>query len=305
MPYEMLPPGKYIAQLAVPAEGATSITITPFTDRDGNDLGGLVCNMVLDLHDEAGNYVRTAYCENWRGVTLALRKPTPKCPDGLLPFNWDRLVQIFGLQSRAEVLDLERLAADPTRGAAIMAARFELVCRHESYSAKDAHGMATGETKVAERYDIRPLGYVEGGGGFRDKHSAQAATLNRFRTLIMASKAPVQVAQTAPVAAPAPTVAPAAMPARPAMPQRSPVPAAQSAPATPPASVIEAANAAHAITPEDLWNEACKRWGAEAETKVYAAMDLVKSAAGKNIDELSPEEAFLVGCNIDIGLLPF
>lgn len=310
MPYQMLPPGKYICQLTKPAEGSTTIRVAEFADRDGNGLGGLVCNMIVDVFDEAGNYLRTAYCENWRGVTLAMRKATAEYPDGLLPFNWDKLVQIFGLRSRAEVLELERLAGDPTRGPAIMATRFELHCEHQTYSAKDAHGMPTGELKTAERYTFQPLGYVPGSGGFRGRAEGQTATLNRFRTLIMASKAPVTTVQvdaakaTASPAAPqAPTPATATPPSAPAMPARRP--AAQPAPAAAPVDEIDAANQAHAILPEVLWRKCSERWGAQAEDKLFKAMDLVKSATGKNLDELTPAEAFVVGTNLDIGLLPF
>lgn len=298
MPYEMLPPGRYYASLCPPAEGSTAISVSEFADRDGNPAGGLVCNLMLNAYDERGNFVRVVYAENWRGVTLAMRKPTAKCPDGLLAFNWDKLVQIFGLRSRAEVLDLERLSHDPERGPAIMAARFELHVRHETYAAKDAHGMATGEQKVAERYDVQPLGYVAGGGGLRAT-ATQTATLNRFRTLIMANKTPPAVATTDPAAvkaAPVPTTAPA--PTRPAIPSRAPALVKDE----------EDPDQARAISLDRLWSLLLDKWGGDekvAAQKLTAAVDLDKECAGKEFVDLTPTQLFRVGCNLDIGLMPF
>ena len=311
MPYEPLPPGKYTCRLAKPAEGATCIDVTEFTDRDGNAVGGLVCNMLLDVYDADGVFLRVAYAENYRGVTLAMRKPTASYPDGLLPFNWDKLVQIFGLSSRAEVLDLERLAKDPQRGPAIMATVFELWVEHQTYSVKDSHGMATGETRTAERYTIQPLGYQPGAGGLRQASGTnRAATINRFRTLISACKAPPVVVPTAAPATPA--TPPPARPAPVDMPTR---PAPQPpAPPTPPAApaegedvgAVEAANQTRTCSAETLWALCSERWGTEAEAKLWAALDLLgDEAKGKELVDLSPDLLFEAGCNLDIGFIPF
>lgn len=294
MAYEPLPEGKYIAQLAVPKDGSTTIDIAPIYDRDGNEVGGLVCNMVLDVCDEDGTYRGVRYLTDWRGIRLALTKPTPKCPDGLLPFNWDKLVQIFCLSSRAEVLDLGTLALDPARGPAIMATKFELHVKHETYQVKDAHGMATGETRTAERMDIQPLGYVGGGAGLRDAGRGSKATLARFRTLIMASKAPVTSAQVAQPATPAP-----ATPA-PAMPKRQPANALAKDP--------EDTDAAKRISLQDLWAKLLAKHGNDATVataELTKACDLVPGCEGKEFCDLTPEQLYEVGCHLDIGLLPF
>lgn len=301
MAYEPLPEGKYIAQLAVPKEGSTTIDVAPIYDRDGNEVGGLVCNMVLDVCDEDGTCKGIRYLTDWRGVRLALTKPTPKCPDGLLPFNWDKLVQIFGLSSRAEVLDLGTLAQDPARGPAIMATKFELHVKHETYQVKDSHGMPTGETRTAERMDIQPLGYIGGGAGLRETgHNAKAA-LNRFRTLIMASKAPVTAAAVAQPATPAPAAA--RVPARPAVPTRT---------ATPPANTLakdpEDPDATKRITIDDLWSRLLAKYGndkAVATAELVRAADLVPGCAGVEFCDLTPEQCYEIGCHLDIGLLPF
>lgn len=295
MAYDPLPEGKYIAQLAVPKEGSTTIDVAPIYDRDGNEVGGLVCNMVLDVCDEDGTYKGVKYLTDWRGIRLALTKPTPKCPDGLLPFNWDKLVQIFGLQSRAEVLDLGTLAQDPTRGPAIMATKFELHVKHESYQAKDAHGMPTGETRTAERMEIQPLGYVGGGAGLRDAGRGSKATLARFRTLIMASKAPVTAAQVATSATPAP-----AMPTRPATPSRAPANALARDPEDP--------DAAKRISLQDLWAKLLAKHGNDADVagaELAKACDLIPGCEGKEFCDLTPEQLYEVGCHLDIGLMPF
>ena len=295
MAYEPLPEGKYIAQLAVPKEGSTTIDVAPIYDRDGNEVGGLVCNMVVDVCDEDGTYKGVRYLTDWRGIRLALTKPTPKCPDGLLPFNWDKLVQIFGLGSRAEVLDLGTLAQDPTRGPAIMATKFELHVKHETYQAKDAHGMPTGETRTAERMDIQPLGYVGGVAGLRDAGRNAKATLARFRTLIMASKAPVTAAQVATPATPAP-----AIPSRPAVPTRPPVNALAQDPEDP--------DETKRISLEDLWTKLLAKHGNNADVataELTKACDLVPGCEGKEFCDLTPEQLYEVGCHLDIGLLPF
>lgn len=295
MAYEPLPEGKYIAQLAVPKEGSTTIDVAPIYDRDGNEIGGLVCNMVLDVCDEDGTYKGIRYLTDWRGIRLALTKPTQKCPDGLLPFNWDKLVQIFGLSSRAEVLDLGTLALDPARGPAIMATKFELHVKHETYQAKDAHGLPTGETRVAERMDIQPLGYIGGGAGLRDTGRNAKATLARFRTLIMASKAPVTAAQVATPATPAPV-----LPSRPTVPTRPTVNALAQDPEDP--------DETKRISLEDLWARLLAKHGqnSEAATKALAeACDLYPELKGKEFGELTPEQCYQVGCHLDIGLMPF
>lgn len=289
MAYDPLPPGKYVAQLAVPKEGSTTIDVAPICDRDGNEVGGLVCNMVVDVCDEDGTYRGVRYLTDWRGVRLALTKPTPKCPDGLLPFNWDKLVQIFGLSSRAEVLDLGTLALDPARGPAIMATKFELHVRHETYHAKDAHGLPTGETRTAERMDIQPLGYVGGGASLRDAGKSSKATLARFRTLIMASKAPVTAAQVAQPSTPAP-----------AMPTRQPDNALAKDPEDP--------DAAKRISLQDLWAKLLAKHGNNADVataELTKACDLVPGCEGKEFCDLTPEQLYEVGCHLDIGLLPF
>lgn len=295
MAYEPLPEGKYIAQLAIPKEGSTTIDVAPIYDRDGNEVGGLVCNMVIDVCDEDGTYRGIKYLTDWRGIRLALTKPTPKCPDGLLPFNWDKLVQIFGLSSRDEVLDLGMLAQDPTRGPAIMATKFELHVKYETYQVKDAHGMPTGETRIAERMEIQPLGYIGGGAGLRETgHNAKAA-IARFRTLIMASKAPVTAAQVAQPAAPAP-----AIPSRPAVPTRPPANALAQDPEDP--------DATKRISLENLWGRLLKKHGndeATATAELIKACDLVPGCAGKEFVDLTPEQCYEVGCHLDIGLLPF
>lgn len=295
MAYEPLPEGKYIAQLAVPKEGGTTIDVAPIYDRDGNEVGGLVCNMVLYVCDEDGTYKGVKYLTDWRGIRLALTKPTPKCPDGLLPFNWDKLVQIFGLSSRAEVLDLGTLAQDPQRGPAIMATKFELHIKHETYQVKDAHGMPTGETRVAERMDIQPLGYIGGGAGLRDAGRNAKATLARFRTLIMASKAPVTAAQVATPATPAPV-----LPSRPAVPTRPTVNALAQDPEDP--------DETKRISLEDLWARLLAKHGqnSDAATKALAeACDLVPGCEGKEFCDLTPEQLYDIGCHLDIGLMPF
>ena len=295
MAYEPLPEGKYIAQLAVPKEGSTTIDVAPIYDRDGNEVGGLVCNMVIDVCDEDGTYKGVKYLTDWRGIRLALTKPTPKCPDGLLPFNWDKLVQIFGLSSRAEVLDLGTLAQDPQRGPAIMATKFELHVKHETYQAKDAHGMPTGETRTAERMDIQPLGYIGGGAGLRDAGRNAKATLARFRTLIMASKAPVTAAQVATPAMPAPV-----LPSRPAVPTRPTVNALAQDPEDP--------DETKRISLEDLWTRLLAKHGQNADAATAAlaeACDLYPELKGKEFGELTPEQCYQVGCHLDIGLMPF
>ena len=295
MAYEPLPEGKYIAQLAVPKEGSTTIDVAPIYDRDGNEVGGLVCNMVIDVCDEDGAYKGVKYLTDWRGIRLALTKPTPKCPDGLLPFNWDKLVQIFGLQSRAEVLDLGTLALDPVRGPAIMETKFELHVKHETYQVKDSHGMPTGETRTAERMDIQPLGYIGGGAGLRDAGRNAKATLARFRTLIMASKAPVTAAQVATPAMPAPV-----LPSRPTVPTRPPVNELAKDPEDP--------DETKRISLEDLWTRLLAKHGqnSDAATKALAeACDLYPELKGKEFGELTPEQCYQVGCHLDIGLMPF
>lgn len=295
MPYEPLPEGKYIAQLAKPKEGSTTIDVAPIFDRDGNEVGGLVCNMVLDVCDEDGTYKGIRYLTDWRGIRLALTKPTPKCPDGLLPFNWDKLVQIFGLSSRAEVLDLGTLALDPMRGPAIMETKFELHVKHETYQVKDAHGMPTGETRTAERMDIQPLGYIGGGAGLRDAGRGSKATLARFRTLIMANKAPVTAAQVATSATPAP-----AMPTRPATPSRPPANALARDPEDP--------DTTKRISLEALWAKLIEKHGQNADAATAAlaeACDLVPGCSGKEFVDLTPEQLYEAGCHLDIGLLPF
>ena len=301
MAYELLPSGKYIAQLAVPKDGSTTIDVAPICDRDGNEVGGLVCNMVIDVCDEDGTYKGIRYLTDWRGIRLALTKPTPKCPDGLLPFNWDKLVQIFGLSSRAEVLDLGTLAQDPARGPAIMATKFELHVKHETYQAKDAHGMPTGETRTAERMDIQPLGYVGGGAGLRDTGRSSKATLARFRTLIMASKAPVTAAQVAQPATPVTATAPAtAIPSRPAVPTRPPANALAADPEDP--------DEVKRISLEDLWSKLLAKHGNNSDVataELTKACDLVPGCEGKEFCDLTPEQLYEVGCHLDIGLLPF